>query len=105
MARSTFAGLRRWAQQPAVYNTLVISIFIGGVLLMSLPAELLSYEAPEKATLNLATTFSDLSSQGWLSLVFIGLGFFLMVFDIVGGEFAGHEMWPLCPPFRTACTC
>ncbi|KAI3433730.1 hypothetical protein D9Q98_003538 [Chlorella vulgaris] len=100
MARSTFAGLRRWAQQPAVYNTLVISIFIGGVLLMSLPAELLSYEAPEKATLNLATTFSDLSSQGWLSLVFIGLGFFLMVFDIVGADLVMNMILALCVIFK-----
>jgi hypothetical protein len=64
----------------------VLTIFALGILLMTLPAELLSYKAPEKAELNLATTFSTLSSQGYLSLVFILLGFVLMVFDVVGGE-------------------
>ncbi len=55
------------------------------VLLMTLPAELISWKAPEKAELNLSTTFSDLSVQGWLSLLFIAGGFILMVFDLVGG--------------------
>lgn len=55
------------------------------VLLMTLPAELISWKAPERAELNLQTTFSDLSAQGWLSLVFIAGGFLLMVFDLVGG--------------------
>ena len=64
----------------------MLTIFALGILLMVLPAELLSYKAPEKAELNLKTTFSDLSSQGWLSLAFILMGFLLMVFDVVGGE-------------------
>lgn len=53
-------GLRAWLAQPHVYNLLVLSIFFGGILLMVLPAELISYKAPEKAELNLKTTFSDL---------------------------------------------
>ncbi len=51
---------------------------------MVLPAELLTYEAPEKPVINLKVTFSDLSSQGWLALAFTALAFGLMVTDAVG---------------------
>ena len=54
---------RRWLSSPAAYNALVLGIFACGVLLMVLPAELLSFKAPEKAEINLKTTFSTLSSQ------------------------------------------
>jgi hypothetical protein len=57
---------------------------------MVLPAELIGYSAPEKAELNLKTTFSSLSAQGWISLALILGGFLLMVFDAVGGECAAH---------------
>lgn len=36
----------------------------------------------------LDTTFSDLDGKGWLSLVLIFMGFFLMIFDVVGADFA-----------------
>lgn len=64
------------------------------VLLMTLPAELISWKAPEKAELNLQTTFGDLSVQGWLSLLFIAGGFLLMVFDLVGGGW-GRPGWTM----------
>lgn len=48
-SRRGLAGpLKRWAANPLVYNLFVLSIFGGGVLLMVLPAELLTFKAPEK---------------------------------------------------------
>ncbi|GAB4819177.1 hypothetical protein N2152v2_006223 [Parachlorella kessleri] len=49
--------------------------------------QLLQYEAPEKPVINLNTTFSTLSSQGWLALAFTALAFGLMVTDLVGADF------------------
>lgn len=89
---------------PALFCSLPVQ-----VLLMTLPAELISWEAPEKAELNLQTTFSDLSVQGWLSLLFIAGGFLLMVFDLVGGEQGvcrGREVhrFPVPYPRLPCCT-
>lgn len=80
--------LRELKGKNRYYVAFVWLVFISGVLLMALPAELLTFEAPERPALNLNTTFSSLSSQGWLSLVFILFGFLLMVFDLVG--YVGH---------------
>ncbi|EFN59045.1 hypothetical protein CHLNCDRAFT_56692 [Chlorella variabilis] len=100
-SRRGLAGpLKRWAANPLVYNLFVLSIFGGGVLLMVLPAELLTFKAPEKAELNLETTFSDLSSQGWLSLAFIAMGFILMVFDVVGADLVMNMVLALMVIFK-----
>ncbi|KAL4432402.1 hypothetical protein ABPG77_001701 [Micractinium sp. CCAP 211/92] len=92
--------LRAWLLSKQAYNILVLAVFGLGVLLMTLPAELISWEAPEKAELNLQTTFSDLSVQGWLSLLFIAGGFLLMVFDLVGADLVMNMVLALTVVFK-----
>lgn len=48
--------LRAWGQSPA----LTLLLMFAGILLMVLPAELITYEPPEKAAINLETTFGQL---------------------------------------------
>lgn len=93
-------GLRAWLASKQAYNIAVLGVFGLGVLLMTLPAELISWKAPEKAELNLQTTFGDLSVQGWLSLLFIAGGFLLMVFDLVGADLVMNMVLALCVIFK-----
>lgn len=51
--RSARAALKHLRNKPGLYNALVVAIFIGGVLLMVLPSELLTFKPKEKAELNL----------------------------------------------------
>ena len=81
---SAIHAVKRAAQTQNAFRAFVLLIGAGGILLMVLPAELLQYEAPEKPVINLNTTFSTLSSQGWLALAFTALAFGLMVMDLVG---------------------
>jgi Trk K+ transport system NAD-binding subunit len=46
------------------------------------------------------TTFSTLSSAGWLSLVFILFGFLLMVFDVVGADLVMNMVLALMVIFK-----
>lgn len=74
----------RLASDKRLYYLLCLSILAGGILLMVLPAKLITREAPKTAELNLETTFSTLSSQGIICIVIIFFGFIVLVFDIVG---------------------
>ena len=79
-------ALQRFLARKSTYTAIIFCVFACGLLLMVLPAELLPFVPPEKAEINLATTFSTLSAQGWLALCLVCFGFILMIFDIVGGE-------------------
>jgi di/tricarboxylate transporter len=90
---------RRVEQSKYAYHALVVGITIVAVLLMVLPAIYMpeyaalgeaqdtEKKAPEDDSI-LNTTFGDLDSKGWLALAFIFMGFFLMIFDVVGADFA-----------------
>lgn len=67
-----------------MYYAYIILVGIAGIVLMVLPSELISWEAPEKPELNLGIRFSDLPPQGWISLAFVLFGFTLMVSDLAG---------------------
>ena len=77
-------AIRRLSQNKLYYNAFVLLLAVLGLLLMVLPAKLLTWEPEDKPELSLDVTFGSLSVQGYLSLLFILLGFVLMVFDIVG---------------------
>ena len=79
-------ALQRFLARKSTNTAMIFCVFACGLLLMVLPAELLPFVPPEKAEINLATTFSTLSAQGWLALFLVCFGFILMIFDIVGGE-------------------
>lgn len=72
------------AKSNRAYNVFVLALAAGGILLMTLPAELLNWKPEEKPELDLQTTFSTLTIQGWLSLALTAIGFGLMVTDSVG---------------------
>lgn len=61
---------RSLAANQNAYRALILAIAAGGILLMVLPSELITYKPAEKPEINLKITFSDLSSQGWLALAF-----------------------------------
>lgn len=92
--------VRAWLVSNQAYNIGVLCIFGLGVLLMTLPAELITWKAPEKPELNLQTTFSELSPQGWISLALILGGFLLMVFDVVGADLVMNMVLALCVIFK-----
>lgn len=52
--------LRAWLGTERASAVFTLLLMFLGILLMVLPAELITYEPPEKAALNLATTFSEL---------------------------------------------
>jgi hypothetical protein len=80
--RSLKRSLRNDPKAFGLYCSLVT---ICGILLMVLPAELITgWEAASKPELNLDTTFATLTTPGILSIIFVVLGFLLMVFDLVG---------------------
>lgn len=69
MATAVMGALRRprlsaWLNRPATANALSLSLFFAAILLMVLPAELITYEPPERAALNLETTFAELCVAG-----------------------------------------
>ena len=83
--RSAAAGAStRLRNSKAAYYALILTIFVAGILMLVLPAELITYEPQEKPTIDLSITFSRLSVQGWLALALTGLAFLMMVTDSVG---------------------
>ena len=92
MTRLTVAKVKEWwgrvSSKPANVAAFCIIIFSLGVLLMVLPAELITFEPPSQAEIQLETTFASMSSQGWLCLALVLFSFILLIFDIVGADLA-----------------
>lgn len=77
---------RQWRtlkKSTPAYYALVLTLFVGGLLLLVLPAELITWKAEERPTIDLNLTFGGLKTQGWMALAFTGLAFLMMVTDWV----------------------
>eukprot|EP00890_Picochlorum_soloecismus_P001706 jgi/Picsp_1/2536/NSC_00767-R1_sodium sulfate co-transporter len=90
----------RLVKSKRVYFAYLLASVAGSIVLMVLPALLMSDPPPADLDVNLETTFSDLDGKGWLSLVLIFFGFFLMIFDIVGADFAMNLVLVLMVVFK-----
>lgn len=105
-------NFRALLQSKMVYNVYVCVVTALAVVLMLVPALLISdpsskvQEEADNATLpdggmgSLDTTFGDLDASGWLSLVLILLGFLLMIFDVVGADLAMNLVLLLMVVFK-----
>lgn len=78
------AAQAKLKQSKPLYYAYIFTVFVGGILLLVLPAQLITYEPQEKPELNLQLTFAELSVQGWLALGLTLIAFLMMVTDSVG---------------------
>lgn len=107
--------LRSLSQSKRAYTTYCCVVTALAVVVMLVPALLItdpsviSNDDIGSSSMNetlpgdvgaLDTTFGDLDASGWLSLVFILLGFMLMIFDVVGADLAMNLVLLLMVVFK-----